>query len=118
VTSSHRPHQRSLATEATPDKELEMAVKHAAGRRRQCPLYCTINHKHETSRHAHLIAEVDVPSEHTAVTVNVVRRDKADWVELATGTDGDKPAVTRLTADEARTLRDALNVAVVLLDRA
>ena len=94
-----------------------MAVKHAAEPRTKCPLYCTINHKHGTTEHAHLIAEVDVLSENSAVIVNVVRRDEADQIELATGRGWNEPAVAHLTADEARTLRDALNVAVVLLDR-
>ena len=94
-----------------------MAVKQVANPRKQCPLYCTSDHKHGVTEHAHLIAEVDVLSESFAVVVNVVRRDEADQIELATGTGWNGPAVAHLTADEARTLRDALNVAVVLLDR-
>jgi len=95
-----------------------MAAKSAATRRSQCPRYCTINHKSGMTGHAHLIAEVDVLSEEAAVTVNVVRREGADQIELATGQGWNQPAVAHLTADEARALRDALNVGVVLLDRA
>jgi len=93
-----------------------MAVKPAAGPRTQCPRYCTINHKRGMTAHAHLIAEVDV-QDANAVTVNVVRHDEADQIEMATGMGWNEPAVAHLTADEARTLRDALNVAAVLLDR-
>ena len=94
-----------------------MAVKSAAEPQAQCPRYCTINHERGMTGHAHLIAEVDVSSENSAVVVNVVRHDEADQIELATGRGWNEPAVAHLTADEARTLRDALNVAVVLLDR-
>jgi hypothetical protein len=94
-----------------------MAVEPAVKSRTRCPLYCTTNHKHGATRHAHLIAEVAVPSEDAALTVNVVRRGDVDRVELMAASHGDESAVTPLTADEARTLRDALNVAVVLLDR-
>jgi len=94
-----------------------MAAKQATTPRRQCPLYCTTDHKHGATEHAHLIAEVDVERENAAVVVNVVRHDEADQIELATGRGWNAPTVAHLTADEARTLRDALNVAVVLLDR-
>ncbi|MCA2215819.1 hypothetical protein [Jidongwangia harbinensis] len=94
-----------------------MAVKHAAKPRTRCPLYCTVDHKRGSAEHAHRIAQVDASTENAAVTVNVIRRDAADEVELVTGKGWNEPAVAHLTADEARTLRDALNVAVVLLDR-
>ena len=94
-----------------------MAVKQTVQTRTRCPRYCTINHKRGSAQHAHLIAEVDVASENAAVTVNLVRHDEADQIELTTGKGWGEPTVASLTADEARTLRDALNVAVVLLDR-
>lgn len=94
-----------------------MAVEHAAEPRMMCPLYCTIDHEHGLTRHAHRIAEVDVLSENSAVIVDVVRRDEADEIQLATGQGWNEPAVAHLTVNEARTLRDALNIAVVLLDR-
>ncbi len=95
-----------------------MAVEQVIKPRTRCPLYCTSNHRHGVTGHAHLIAEVDVSSENAAVTVNVVRRDDVDQIDMATGKGWNEPAVAHLTAEEARTLRDALNVAVVLLDRA
>ncbi|MEV6629302.1 hypothetical protein AB0M54_00955 [Actinoplanes sp. NPDC051470] len=58
-----------------------------------------------------------MPRGHVAVNVNVVRGDGTDEIELSAGRDGTAPAVTQMTADEARSLRDALNVAVVLLER-
>jgi hypothetical protein len=85
--------------------------------RGHCPLYCTINHKHGLDQHAHLIAEVDVASENALVAVNLVRRHDADEIELAIGKGWGEPAITDMTADEARALRDALNVAVAVLDR-
>ena len=83
----------------------------------RCPLYCTTDHKHEIDQHARVIAEVDVTSENALVAVNLVRRDKGDEVELSIGKGWGEPAITDLTADEARSLRDALNVAVAVLDR-
>jgi hypothetical protein len=94
-----------------------VAVTQAVRTRQHCPLYCTINHKHGLAQHAHLIAEVDVASEHALVAVNLVRRDEADEIELAIGKGWGEPAITDMTADEARTLRDALNVAVAVLER-
>jgi hypothetical protein len=85
--------------------------------RGHCPLYCTINHQHGLDQHAHLIAEVDVASENALVAVNLVRRHDADEIELAIGKGWGEPAITDMTADEARALRDALNVAVAVLDR-
>lgn len=93
-----------------------MATTQAA-RRGHCPLYCTINHKHGIDQHAHLIAEVDVAREDALVAVNLVRRNDADEIELAIGKGWGEPAITDMTADEARALRDALNVAVAVLDR-
>jgi hypothetical protein len=83
----------------------------------RCPLYCTTEHRHRIARHARVIAEVDVVSENALVVVNLVRRDKGDEVELAIGKGWGEPAITDLTADEARSLRDALNVAVTVLER-
>ena len=94
-----------------------MAVKHIAPTRKRCPRYCMVNHKYGNTEHAHFIAELGLTTENAAVTVNLVRRDEADQVELGTGKDWGMPTVAHLTADEARTLRDALNVAVALLDR-
>ena len=94
-----------------------MAVKHVAQPRKQCPLYCTTDHKHGNALHSHLIAEVDVSEENALAAVNVVRRDRTDEISLAIGKGWGEPAVANMTADEARALRDALNVAVVLLDR-
>ena len=74
-------------------------------------------HKHQTDRHAHLIAEVDVVSENALVAVNLIRPDEVDEIELAIGKGWGEPAVAHLTAGEARALRDALNIAVVVLDR-
>ena len=85
---------------------------------RTCPRYCTIDHRlHGTRQHAHHIAEVYIPRKEFAVNVNLVRDDKEDEIELSAGRDGLDPAITHMTADEARSLRDALNVAVALLDR-
>jgi hypothetical protein len=83
----------------------------------RCPLYCTINHKRGLAQHAHLIAEVDVANDNALVAVNLVRRGEADEVELAIGKGWGEPALTDMTADEARALRDALNVAVAVIDR-
>ena len=94
-----------------------MAATQVARARERCPLYCTINHKHGLDQHAHLIAEVDVASENALVAVNLVRRNEADEIELAIGKGWGEPAITDMTADEARALRDALNVAVAVLDR-
>ena len=94
-----------------------MAGKLTTARRLRCPLYCTTDHKLDADRHEHHIAEVYVPRGHVAVNVNLVRGDGSDEIELSAGRDGGEPAVTQMTADEARSLRDALNVAVVLLER-
>jgi hypothetical protein len=85
--------------------------------KQRCPIYCTINHKHGLAQHARVIAEVDVASENALVAVNLVRRNDADEIELAIGKSWGEPALTDMTADEARALRDALNVAVAVLDR-
>ena len=90
-----------------------MAVKTRKG----CPLYCTVDHASRPSTHSHLIAEVDVADENALAAVNLIRRDLVDEVELAIGKGFGEPAVAMMTADEARALRDALNVAVALLDR-
>ena len=83
-----------------------------------CPTFCTTDHKRlRVAQHTRHIAEVDVPRDGVAVNVNVVRGDGATEIELSTGKGGSQPAVTHMTADEARSLRDALNVAVALLDR-
>ena len=95
-----------------------MAVAKAAKPRERCPLYCTVNHKHGITQHMHLVAEVDVASEDSLVAVNLVRRDQADEVELAFGSGWGAPVLAHMDADEARALRDALNVAVAVLDRA
>jgi hypothetical protein len=97
--------------------EPDVAVSHAAKPRERCPLYCTINHKRGNAQHAHLIAEVGVTNDNALVGVNLVRPDKADEIELAIGKGWHEPAVANLTAEEARALRDALNVAVAVLDR-
>lgn len=94
-----------------------MAVTHAAKPRERCPRYCTINHKLGIAQHAHLIAEVDVAVDNALVAVNLVRPNKADEIELAIGKGWGEPAIANLTAEEARSLRDALNVAVAVLDR-
>lgn len=96
--------------------EPDMAGK-TTSKRRNCPLYCTIDHSFDATQHVHHIAEVYVPRGHVAVNVNLVRGDGADEIELSAGRDGLEPAITHMTANEARTLRDALNVAVALLDR-
>jgi hypothetical protein len=88
-----------------------------AARRGHGPLYCTINHKHGIDQHARLITEVEVESEHALVAVNLVRRNDADEIELAIGKGWGEPAITDMTVDEARALRDALDVAVAVLDR-
>jgi hypothetical protein len=85
--------------------------------KQRCPIYCTINHKNGLAQHAHLIAEVDVANESALVAVNLVRRGGTDEIELAIGKGWGEPALTDMTADEARALRDALNVAVAVLDR-
>jgi hypothetical protein len=92
-----------------------MAVTTAVQRRRNCPRYCTTDHRLGANRHEHHIAEVLVPRGHVAV--NLVRGDGADEIELTASAEGAAQAVTQMTADEARSLRDALNVAVVLLER-
>jgi hypothetical protein len=97
--------------------EPDVAVTHPFKPRERCPLYCTINHKRGIAQHAHLIAEVDVTSENAVVAVNLVRPDKADEIALAIGKGWGEPAVANLSAEEARALRDALNVAVAVLDR-
>jgi hypothetical protein len=94
-----------------------MAVKHVVRPRKRCPLYCTIDHRHEGGQHSHLIAEVDVEKENAFLAVNLVRPDDADEIALAVGKGWGEPVVTTMTADEARELRDALNVAVAVLDR-
>jgi hypothetical protein len=99
------------------EKESDVVATQLAGARGRCPLYCTINHKHGFGQHARLIAEVDVASENALVAVNLVRRSEVDEIELAIGKGWGEPAITDMTADEARALRDALNVAVAVLDR-
>ncbi|XVV11773.1 hypothetical protein ACQP2X_44270 [Actinoplanes sp. CA-131856] len=85
--------------------------------RERCPLYCTTNHKRDDTKHAHLIAEVDVVSDKGIVAVNLVRRGQFDEVELMMGRGWSEPAITDMTVEEARALRDALNVAVAVLER-
>ena len=85
--------------------------------RERCPLYCTINHKNGLAQHSHLIAEVDVDSENGLVAVHLVRQGEADMIELAIGKGWGEPTLAAMTADEARSLRDALNVAVAVRDR-
>ncbi len=85
--------------------------------RKQCPLYCTTNHKHGSAVHAHLIAEVGVHDEYAHVAVNLIQEERADRIVLALVNGLDEPAGAHMTADEALALRDALNVAVAVLKR-
>ncbi|MCM4084893.1 hypothetical protein [Paractinoplanes hotanensis] len=94
-----------------------MSVTRLARPRNRCPLYCTIDHQHQGAQHSHLIAEVDVECEQALVAVNLVRPDEEDEIALAIGKGWGEPTVANLTASEARELRDALNVAVAVLDR-
>ena len=94
-----------------------MAVKQVAQPRKRCPLYCTADHRHGVAEHAHLIAEVGIEKEGGLVAVNLVRPDRVDEIALVIGKGWGEPAVANMTADEARELRDALNVAVAVLDR-
>lgn len=94
-----------------------MAVKRVARPRRRCPLYCTIDHAHLGAQHSHLIAEVDVEKESVFLAVNLIRPNEVDEIALGIGKGWNELTVANLTADEARELRDALNVAVAVLDR-
>lgn len=85
--------------------------------RKRCPRYCTADHKRGIKRHSRRIAQVDLMDEFTDVAVTVGRLDDTDRIELSTARGWNEPTVAYMTMDEARSLRDALNVAVVLLDR-
>ncbi|AGL21474.1 hypothetical protein [Actinoplanes sp. N902-109] len=66
--------------------------------------------------HGRLIAKVGGSDDYALIAVTLVRENQADKIVMAMPRSG-QPADAQMTADEARALRDALNVAVALLDR-
>ena len=92
-----------------------MTAQQAAQAKNHCPSYCTFDHTHGMTTHARLIAELDLPDENIAVTVHVVRGERADLVELVSAEEGGRPTVAHLDADKTRALRDAFDAALSLM---